>query len=410
MAQPVTITAWIDFLDPWSWVTTTRLERLSARYGDLVELEWRAFMRYPEKQVRDLDEWRKATVEWLEPAAAEPGLGFSMWATTNAPPTHSAPALAAALVAGEEDAERAPSYWRALFRAHFTENRTISDGGTLIAIAREVGIDEDGFAMGLRGRYTHYVKQVIEEHNAGAKRGVTATPAVVIGDEYLVRGAASDEQYRDLIDQVLEARGVTPPAAPEPAAEPAPESAAEPAPEPAPEPATEPAPAPASGSGVTAPAESEVAPAGAEHAPVAPSPPTPESEVPAPAPASESGAEPTATPEGPAATDAPVAAPSEPVATAQPASEPTATSTDESEPAPAAKAPAKAPAKKTAAKKKSPAKKKAPARKQAAKKAPAKRSRAKKAPARPPAATTDGPPPSDTSAGSATAESSSANN
>jgi predicted DsbA family dithiol-disulfide isomerase len=212
MGEPVLLTAWIDFLCPWSWVATVRLERVAQIYGVAVELEWRAFMRYPQKEQRDLADWRASTTEWLEPATAEPELTFSLWATGNPPPTHSAPALVAALVAADVDEERAPEYWRALFRAHFAENRTISDTGTLIALARHAGIDDDAFAMAFRGRYAEYVKQVIEDHNEGLKRGIQDTPAVVVADEFLVRGTPTVDQLRDLVDQVLEARGDTVPA------------------------------------------------------------------------------------------------------------------------------------------------------------------------------------------------------
>lgn len=207
MGEPVLLTAWIDFLCPWSWVATVRLERVAQIYGDAVELEWRAFMRYPQKEQRDLAAWRASTTDWLEPATAEPELTFSLWATGNAPPTHSAPALVAALVAADVDPDRAPEYWRALFRTHFAENRTISDTGTLIALARQTGIDDDAFAMTFRGRYADYVKQVIEDHNEGLKRGIQGTPAVVVADEFLVRGTPTVDQLRDLVDQVLEARG-----------------------------------------------------------------------------------------------------------------------------------------------------------------------------------------------------------
>lgn len=230
MAEPVLLTAWIDFLCPWSWVVTTRLERFAQEYGDLVELEWRGFMRYPQKENRELGAWRASTKEWLEPAMAEGDLNFSLWVTTNPPPTHSAPALVAALVAADVDPERAPDYWRALFRAHFAENRTISDTGTLIGLARQVGLDDDAFAMTYRGRYADYVKQVIDDHNEGLRRGITDTPAVVIADEFLVRGTPTIDQLRDVVDQVLEARGVTPPRSAEPEPAPEPEKA-EPEPE-----------------------------------------------------------------------------------------------------------------------------------------------------------------------------------
>jgi predicted DsbA family dithiol-disulfide isomerase len=203
MAEPVLLIAWIDFLDPWSYVTTKRLEQLAPQYGDRIQLEWRAFMRYPEKREWSSEDYRVETTAWLEPASAEPELTFSLWSSGAAPPTHSAPALVAALVAGDENGTLAPAYWRLLFVAHFERNLTISDPVVLIELAREVGYDEMAFAMRLRGSYADYVKRVVEDHNDALRRGITDVPAVIVANEYLVKGAGTLDQYRELLEGLL---------------------------------------------------------------------------------------------------------------------------------------------------------------------------------------------------------------
>jgi len=229
MPEPVVLIAWIDFLDPWSYVVTSRIEQLAPLYGDRIQLEWRAFMRYPEKREWSLEDYRAETTKWLEPASAEPKLAFSLWSTGASPPTHSAPALVAALVAGDEDASRAPDYWHLLFVAHFERNLNVSDPAVLIELASEVGYDEMAFAARLRGSYADYVKKVVDDHNEALRRGITDVPAVIVAYEYLVKGAATVEQYRELLDGLLPAEPEQPAESEEPAEREEPAKSEEPA-------------------------------------------------------------------------------------------------------------------------------------------------------------------------------------
>lgn len=202
MGEPVQLTAWIDVLDPWSYVVATRLDRLVADLGDRVAVTWRAFVRLDEKQQVDADEFRKGTIEWMEPAGAEPELTFSLWATTDPPPTHSAPALVALKVAEVEDPALADAFRRSLFDAFFGENRTVSDSAVLIDVARRVGYLDDAFAMRLRGMYRDHLKQVLLDDHEARQRGIDDCPAVVVGGTFLVKGPATLEQYRDLVEKV----------------------------------------------------------------------------------------------------------------------------------------------------------------------------------------------------------------
>ncbi len=202
MGEPVQLQAWIDVLDPWSYVVATRLDHLVEELGDRVVLEWRAFLRHPEKQDQDPDEFRKGTIEWMEPASAEPGLTFSLWATSDPPPSHSAPPLVALKVAALENPTLSDAYRRAVFEAFFTANRTISDSLVLIDLARQVGFHEDGFAMSLRGLYRDHLTQVLLDDHEARQRGIADCPAVVVGDVYLVKGPATLDQLKELVAKV----------------------------------------------------------------------------------------------------------------------------------------------------------------------------------------------------------------
>ncbi len=81
----------------------------------------------------------------------------------------------------------------ALFRAHFTEGKDISDRETLIAIGKEVGLEEAAIATLLDGdAYDYEVAQdILEARNIGV-RGV---PFFVFNRKYAVSGAQPTEVF-----------------------------------------------------------------------------------------------------------------------------------------------------------------------------------------------------------------------
>jgi len=203
MGEPLLIVAWVDFLDPWSYVLSARLDRLERDFGDRVGVQYRAFMTVTEPAERTLADYRQAAVEWKEAASQEPAVSFSMWEGDSRPPTHSAPALAAARVVTDLDPDRADDYRRAVFAAHFSDNRTISESPVLVSLAKAVGVDEDLFAMALRGNYADYVQAVIDDHQEALAKGIDATPGLIVADEYVVKGHASYLSLHTLVERLL---------------------------------------------------------------------------------------------------------------------------------------------------------------------------------------------------------------
>lgn len=203
VGEAVHLVAWIDFLDPWSYVVSSRLDRLEREFGDRVFVQYRGFMTVTEPVTKSPAEYRAEVVDWKDPDSQEPSLVFSLWDTDARPPTHSAPALAAARVAAAVDPERADEFRRGVFAAHFTDNRTISDSGVLISLARDAGLDADLFAMALRGNYADYVDQVIADHGEAVRKGIESTPGLVADDAYLVKGHPSYLSLHTLIERLL---------------------------------------------------------------------------------------------------------------------------------------------------------------------------------------------------------------
>ena len=93
---------------------------------------------------------------------------------------------------------------RALFTAHFTDNRNITDAGVLTQAAEAAGLDraEAGEVLA-SGRYAQEVRAAEDLWRA---RGITSVPAVVVEGKYLISGgqpaAAFEEALRKIAGEV----------------------------------------------------------------------------------------------------------------------------------------------------------------------------------------------------------------
>lgn len=178
-----------------------RLDRLAEEEGEAIQVEWRSFLLRPFPEARTREAFVAYTESWRRPAAMEPEAQLTPWSSGSAPPSHSVPAAVAAKVASGMGVGAWARYHRALFRAYFSENRTISEPAVLVAVAAEVGLDAERFGAELAERRPELEAQVFAEHNRAIEAGITAVPAVVVGHTYLMSGAVEVEEYRRLIDR-----------------------------------------------------------------------------------------------------------------------------------------------------------------------------------------------------------------
>ena len=90
----------------------------------------------------------------------------------------------------------------ALFKAHFTDNRDVSDPDVLIDVATTVGIDADAVREVLDSGAL--VDSVREKQKFWTSRGISGVPSMVFGGKYLVTGAQGAENYAQILRQTLE--------------------------------------------------------------------------------------------------------------------------------------------------------------------------------------------------------------
>ncbi|MBB5772066.1 putative DsbA family dithiol-disulfide isomerase [Brevundimonas vesicularis] len=99
---------------------------------------------------------------------------------------------------GIKDAQKALK--QALFTAHFTENRNLTDAGVLTTAAEKAGLDraEAGEVLA-SGRYAQAVRQAEDLWRA---RGITSVPAVVVEGKYLISGGQPASVFEEALRKI----------------------------------------------------------------------------------------------------------------------------------------------------------------------------------------------------------------
>lgn len=89
---------------------------------------------------------------------------------------------------------------QALFTAHFTHGRNLSEDAVLVEIAGEIGLDRvQGQAILDDQRFADAVRQ---EQQFWTQRGIGGVPAVVFDRQHLVTGAQGVDNFKSILTQL----------------------------------------------------------------------------------------------------------------------------------------------------------------------------------------------------------------
>lgn len=100
----------------------------------------------------------------------------------------------------ENGESRQKALKHALFTAHFTENKNITDAGVLTQAAETAGLDRAEAAEVLAsGRYAQAVRQAEELWRS---RGINSVPAVVVEGKYLISGGQPASAFEQALRQI----------------------------------------------------------------------------------------------------------------------------------------------------------------------------------------------------------------
>ena len=93
---------------------------------------------------------------------------------------------------------------QALFTAHFTNGRDLSDDRILAEIAKEIGLDRAEAIKVLDDQ--RFAAKVREEQMFWTQQGISGVPAVAFDGKHLVTGAQGVDNYQSIINQLQEIR------------------------------------------------------------------------------------------------------------------------------------------------------------------------------------------------------------
>ena len=179
-----------------------RLKKIKQEYGDKVGIQYRVFMLRPEPDPSAVfNDYRRT--HWTN-ANSQPDSGeFTMWEVGEEEfPNCSMPSAEAGLAARFQGPEEWETLHDNLLAAFFTENRNISDRSVVHNVAEKSGLDMDRFRNAVESGDLR--RKALREYAEAANLGITGIPSVVVNDEAVLVGAVPIEQYRSVIDSILE--------------------------------------------------------------------------------------------------------------------------------------------------------------------------------------------------------------
>ena len=91
---------------------------------------------------------------------------------------------------------------QALFTAHFTDNRNISDSAVLADIAAQIGLDRNEAIAVLEDQ--RFANEVRDSEQWAQEQGIQGVPAVIFNDRHLVTGAQGVDNFKSILKQLAQ--------------------------------------------------------------------------------------------------------------------------------------------------------------------------------------------------------------
>lgn len=207
---------WSDIVCPWCYLGKRRLERAleDFEHRDDITIVHRSFQLDPSRPRGTTTKRREMLsakyqlapeqVETLdakmERTAAADGLTYHLTGeglTGNTFDAHRLVQLARARDRQDQMLER-------LYRAYFTEQRSIFDTDSLVTLAEDAGLDPGEARLVLEG--TEYGDAVAEDVKEARLLGVSGVPFYAIDDRFAVSGAQSIDVFRQALTRAWATR------------------------------------------------------------------------------------------------------------------------------------------------------------------------------------------------------------
>ncbi|MBB5720562.1 putative DsbA family dithiol-disulfide isomerase [Loktanella ponticola] len=211
MTKPLRIDIISDVMCPWCIIGYRQLEQALEASGTDHEIHWHPFELNPQMPLEGQDMFEHISEKYgstreqslesrAQMAALGDDLGFDFQWTDesrmhNTFNTHQ-------LLAWADTQGRKHDLKMALFTAHFTNRRNLSDDTVLADIAAEIGLDRDEAAAVLDDQ--RYADEVRKGEQFWQQQGISGVPAVVFDRQHLVTGAQGVDNYKSILTQLAE--------------------------------------------------------------------------------------------------------------------------------------------------------------------------------------------------------------
>jgi predicted DsbA family dithiol-disulfide isomerase len=211
MTRPMKIDFVSDVSCPWCIIGLRGLEEALARTGDLIDAqitfqpfelnpnmppEGQNIVEHITQKYGSTPEQSASNREAIRARAAELGFTMAMSDQSRIYNTFDAHRL----LHWAESEGRQAALKHALFEAYFTDGQAPSDHDVLVAAAERAGLDaEAARAILSSGRYADEVRKA---EQLWQSRGVSAVPAVIIDDRYLISGGQPADTFEQALRQI----------------------------------------------------------------------------------------------------------------------------------------------------------------------------------------------------------------
>lgn len=215
-----------DIMCPWCIIGWLKFEKVMAHFAGRLafRVQWHPFELNPDMPAEGEDaashvmrkygisaEQSRANSGKMSGIAEELGFAFNRgpaFRMRNSFDAHRLLTWAGALEAPEQDSVTGvqTALKLALFRAHFTDNRDVSDHDVLADVAASVGLDAGRAGAILAG--DEFGEMVRTEEAYWTDQNVTGVPAFILGRRMLIPGAQDPEVFIRVIENKVLAAAV----------------------------------------------------------------------------------------------------------------------------------------------------------------------------------------------------------
>jgi predicted DsbA family dithiol-disulfide isomerase len=199
LPEPVSLVLYEDPLWPWCLVAEQRIRAVLAQIDEgFAPLRLMPFPLRREPRVLSATE-RRRLARAARSAAREPEAACTtpdLWLSRD-PPLTTVPVLTALAAARLQGAAREEALRNAIREAGLVRGINVTRRDVLYELAETSGLDVSRFAGAFAAPATE--RHVLDVFEDAVDKGVEGAPALVIGDEWLVLGPRTAEEYADVL-------------------------------------------------------------------------------------------------------------------------------------------------------------------------------------------------------------------